>query len=312
MSLFAVPKRPLSGLATLVCVVATAGYAWLGTAQMSAGKNREVTTQDVEALVVTLAARLKDSPGDVDDWSLLGRSYAVLGRDDQAVWALKQAVALQGADAALLTDLAEALAVASGRRLDGEPKRLVEQALTIDPNHLKALSLAGVHAFNQQDYALALRHWETLVRLAPGHPMARQVRDGIDEARQRAGSAGSTLSAFRSSVSGIVTLAPALAAKARPDDAVFIFARAADEPGMPLSMLRKQVKDLPLHFSLDDSMAVTPAAKLSAASRLVVGARIGASGHGTAQPGDLQGLSAPVAPGAAGLAIQIDEVVATR
>jgi cytochrome c-type biogenesis protein CcmH len=90
---------------------------------------------------------------------------------------------------------------------------------------------------------------------------------------------------------------------------VFIFARATEGPRMPLAILRKQVKDLPLSFTLDDSMAMTPAAKLSSAQRVVVGARVSARGDATPQPGDLQGFSAPVAPGASGLKIQISDVV---
>ena len=79
---------------------------------------------------------------------------------------------------------------------------------------------------------------------------------------------------------------------------------------MPLAILRKQVKDLPLTFTLDDSMAMTPAARLSSATRVVIGARISARGDATPQPGDLQGFTAPVAPGASGLKVQITEVVA--
>jgi cytochrome c-type biogenesis protein CcmH len=112
------------------------------------------------------------------------------------------------------------------------------------------------------------------------------------------------------SVSGTVTLAPALAAKARPDDTLFVFARAAEGPRMPLAILRKQVKDLPFSFTLDDSMAMSTTARLSSTPRVVVGARISARGDATPQPGDLQGYSAPVAPGAAGLKIQIAEVIA--
>lgn len=78
---------------------------------------------------------------------------------------------------------------------------------------------------------------------------------------------------------------------------------------MPLAILRKQVKDLPLTFTLDDSMAMSPAARLSLTQRVVVGARISKRGDATAQPGDLQGLSSPVSPGAGGLKIEIAEVV---
>jgi len=110
-------------------------------------------------------------------------------------------------------------------------------------------------------------------------------------------------------VRGEVKSAPGIAAQAAPTDTVFIFARAAQGPPMPLAVLRKQVRDLPVQFSLDDSMAMAPGANLSGAPQVIVGARVSKSGSPTAQPGDLQGLSAPVANDASGVTIVIDTVV---
>jgi cytochrome c-type biogenesis protein CcmH len=222
-------------------------------------------------------------------------------------------------DANLLTDYADALAVVNGRNLEGEPSQLIARALKMDPNNLKALSLAGTAAYLRKDFAGALRHWDKLAQLAPDSDFVRQIQRGIDEARRQAGtpapaaqaqapgaaaSAGAT-----ASVSGTVTLAKALAGKAAPDDTVFVFARAAAGSRVPLAILRKQVKDLPLKFTLDDSMAMSPAAKLSGSPQVIVGARISKSGGALAQPGDLQGLSAPVSLGTGGLIIEISQVV---
>jgi cytochrome c-type biogenesis protein CcmH len=327
------PARPapsgplLFGLAGFVGVVAVAGYAWLGTPQAlngdaptattaPEGKGHSVTPEQIEAMIASLAARLKDKPDDADGWAMLGRSYAVLGRHAQAVPAFKQAAALHGADAVLLADYADALAVVNNGSLDGEPGRLVEQALKVDPDNLKALSLAGTRAFRRKDYNGALQHWEKMTRLAPSDELVQQIQGGIDDARRLAGGSAAAatppaapVAATGASVSGTVTLAPALAAKTQPNDTLFVFARAAGGSRMPLAILRKQVKDLPLAFTLDDSMAMTPAATLSSASKVVVGARISARGDATPQPGDLQGFSAPVAPGASGLAIRIADVV---
>ena len=112
------------------------------------------------------------------------------------------------------------------------------------------------------------------------------------------------------SVSGTVTLDPALAAQAAPGDSVFVFARAASGSRMPLAVQRAQVKDLPLAFKLDDSMAMAPGMTLSSAPQLTVGARISKSGTAIAQPGDLSGEVTGVAPGANNLAIRIGTVVA--
>ena len=106
-----------------------------------------------------------------------------------------------------------------------------------------------------------------------------------------------------------ITLAPALAARAAPGDTVFIFARSAQGGKAPLAIQRRQVQDLPLDITLDDSMAMSPAMRLSTVSQVVIGARISKSGNAMPQPGDLQGLSAVVAVGSRGLQLQISEVL---
>jgi cytochrome c-type biogenesis protein CcmH len=111
------------------------------------------------------------------------------------------------------------------------------------------------------------------------------------------------------SVSGRVSVAPALSARVNPQDTVFILARPVDGPRMPLAVLRKQVKDLPASFTLDDSMAMAPGAKISGQAKVIITARISKTGEAMPQPGDLIGESAPVAPGAEGVAIEIAEVV---
>jgi cytochrome c-type biogenesis protein CcmH len=197
----AMSRRLVLGLAALVGAVAVAGYAWLGkpaaasgdevpTAAADQGGNaggHSVTPAQMQGMIDKLAARLKDNPEDADGWAMLGRSYAVLGRHGEAAPALKRAVALRGDDVVLLVDCADALAVVNGRSLDGEPIRMVEHALKIDPNNIKALSLAGTHALNHQDYKLALKHWEKMAQLAPNNEMVRQVQGRMEEARKLAG-----------------------------------------------------------------------------------------------------------------------------
>jgi cytochrome c-type biogenesis protein CcmH len=107
---------------------------------------------------------------------------------------------------------------------------------------------------------------------------------------------------------GTVSLAPALLARAAPTDTVFIFARAAEGPRMPLAIVKKQVSDLPFTFQLDDSMAMSPQMKLSNFADVVVGARISKSGQATPTAGDLTGQSAPLKLGGAAVSLVIDAV----
>jgi cytochrome c-type biogenesis protein CcmH len=110
------------------------------------------------------------------------------------------------------------------------------------------------------------------------------------------------------SISGRVSLSPALAARAAAGDTVFVFARAAEGPRMPLAILKRSVGELPLSFTLDDSMAMTPEFKLSKFPSVVVGARVSKSGNATPQSGDLEGLSAPLSGRSSGIEVQIDSV----
>jgi cytochrome c-type biogenesis protein CcmH len=157
--------------------------------------------------------------------------------------------------------------------------------------------------------------------------MVQQIRGSIAEARDLAGlppaaiattvppSVAAALAtvpdaaAKDAAVSGTVTLAAALAGKALPTDTVFVFARPAEGSPMPLAIVRKQVKDLPLEFRLDDSLAMSPAARLSSSTQVVVGARISRTGDAMSKPGDFLAQPVPAKVGATGLKLEIAGVV---
>jgi cytochrome c-type biogenesis protein CcmH len=288
--------------------------ALLAEAPGASGPRHEVTREQLEAMVAKLAAHLEKNPGDPQGWTLLARSYYIMGRYPEAVRAYERVSALVPGDADLLADYADALGMTQGRDLQGKPLELVERALAIDPEHWKALALAGTAAFDRKDYRRAVAYWERLKGVVPADSeIGRSVDASIAEARSLggiqppgAGAPKTAAAAAGARVAGRVSLARELAAKAAPTDTVFIFARAAAGPPMPLAVLRKQVKDLPIEFTLDDSMAMAPSRKLSGYSEVIVGARISRSGNATPQSGDLQGLSKPVRVGATGVAVTID------
>lgn len=284
--------------------------------------SKDVTPEQIEAMVAKLAERMKQNPDDPQGWAMLAKSYAVMGRFEDAVAAYGKAVERAPDNPHLLADYADALAMARGQSLQGEPEALIMRALKIDPDHLKSLALAGTVAFDKKDFAVALKYWEKLATLVPpDSEIARGVQSSIAEARGLLDSAGGAAKAAdkpadtsaaantATGVSGTVTLAPALAAKTAPGDTVFIFARAAEGPRMPLAILRKKVSDLPLTFTLDDSMAMSPAARLSGTPQVVIGARISKSGDAMPKSGDFQGFTKPVNHAAKNITIVIDTEV---
>lgn len=296
-------------------------------AQAAGGQSaHEVTTEQIAGLVDGLAARLEQEPNNPQGWVMLARSYSVLQRFPEAVQAYEKAVAQVPDNGQLLADYADALAMVQNGDLSGKPAQMIEKSLKADPNNVKGLALAGTVAFEQGNYAAAVSHWQKAASLLPPESdFARTIQNSIAEAQQKGGLAPSVAAAASTaaqeaatpawpdaagaSIAGTVMLSPELSTKAAPGDTVFVFARAASGPRMPLAIVRKQVKDLPIHFSLDDSMAMAPNMKLSSFPQVVVGARISKSGNAMAQSGDLESATQAAALGTSGLNVVIDAEV---
>jgi cytochrome c-type biogenesis protein CcmH len=203
-------------------------------------------------------------------------------------------------------------------------ERLQQQPDNVEGWLMLARSRAVLGQLDQS--AAAFRH---VLSLQPGHD---EAKEGLAQVQaivaQQAAAMATGMAAERPDVnggspptpgraagatlSGRVALSPSLASRVAPGDTVFIFARAAQGSRMPLAILKKQVRDLPFDFTLDDSSAMTPQARLSQATTVVVGARISKTGQATPQPGDFELLLPPMAPGAAGLQLVIGEQAPQR
>ena len=141
---------------------------------------------DVQAMVERLAARLQKEPDNGPGWQMLAKSSAALGRIGDAAGAYGKAMALLPADAGLLADYADVVAMTQSGSFGGEPVRLVQKALAIDPKHPKALALSGTEAYRRGDFGGALRYWNRALETLPADSdMAVSVRSGIAEAEKR-------------------------------------------------------------------------------------------------------------------------------
>ncbi|HEX7234920.1 MAG TPA: tetratricopeptide repeat protein, partial [Nitrosospira sp.] len=276
---------------------------------------------------------------DMEGWVMLGRTYAMMQRFPEAKSAYEKALAMVPDDAELLTDYADIVAMTNNGSLMGQPQELINKALRLDPKNPKALALAGTAEFEQKRFKQAAVYWEQLLALVPPESdLARSVSNSIAEAKSLASGKGSIMAraqdqapggqnpppagnrpesaaaagaatAGGGTLSGNVTLSPAMAGKASPNDSLYIFARAKVGPRAPLATLRLQVKDLPATFSLNDSMARSGVQLSTFADEVVVGARISKSGSPMPQSGDLQGLSQAARVGDKGINVVIDQTL---
>ena len=308
----------------LVLPLATAGlYTWLGSpAALDARATRSVTQQDVEKMVSDLADRVAKNPSDTKGWIVLARSYRAMNRLPQSEDAFNHIGDTLYQDATLLAEYADVLATRAMGNFNGKPMEMVTRALQIDPEHPMALSLAATAAYNRSDFAQAVVHWEHLLRIVPAESDdAKWLSEAVAKTRAQMGSPAASQAVVAAadkktanasvggmSISGRVSLAPALASKVAPTDTVFIFARSPQGPRMPLAVQRVHVSDLPFDFKLDDSMAMSPEFKISGAAEVRIEARISKNGSATPGPGDLIGVGPVVKPGTSKVTLQIDQV----
>jgi len=173
------PSRLLAACLLGALLLAAAGYAWKGS---PGALNPSPPPDRTEEMVQRLATRLQAQAQDPAGWAMLGRSYAVLGRMDEALAAYRKALEQDSGNADLLADFADVRATGQGGSLEGEPAELLARALEINPDALKALALAGTRALRAGDRAQARLHWERLLKVAPeAHPLRGMAERGLAE-----------------------------------------------------------------------------------------------------------------------------------
>lgn len=279
---------------------------------------------DIAKLVQQVEAKVKANPGDGKGWAMLGKSYAVMERWPEAAKAYQEAAKLLPKEASVLTGYAEALAILNDRVLKGRPMDLVFQALELDPNDMKGLELAAINAFQDKNYAQAAYYFKHLLKLLPpespyaqdimaaqkeANRLARGAMSGMDNlADQGSGPAPDQAQAAGASISGSVTVAPALRAKLSGKETLFLFARSAQGGGPPLAAVRTQANKFPQDFELNDSMAMSPDHTLSKFQEVTLTARVSMSGNPMPGTGDLESKASLVKVGSKGVKIVIDTV----
>ena len=324
-------------LTVIVPVTAYLVYMQIGTpialdpdftraqAQQQAVSGRASDAEVLEQIKL-IEDRLKEQPDNLDGWMMLAKAQASFKNWQKSSEAFEQVARLLPGNPDVLADWADIMAAAQGGNLEGRPKELIEQALKIDPKHWKGLALMGTLCFDKGDYAGAVRYWSgMLADVEQGSEEWRQITENIEQARRMGGlppDPNANLQAIDSKsgkkaaapeqrfVAGHVSLAPEMAAKARPDDTVFVFARPTAGSKMPVAFMSFKVKELPRDFYLDSSSVMGMGMKtLNDVQEVIVEARVSRSGNFMAGSGDLEGAVEGLVPvGTKDLKIVINKV----
>ena len=316
------PGRGLGILLLILLPLATIGlYRVVGTPEgVEPGDSRAL---ELRTMLGELTAAVTSEPRDIEAWMQIGIIQKNLQQFSAAEGAWRRVLYLQPDEPFALVELAETLLFSSGQTaLPPESRQLINHALTIQPDNQKALWLAGIDAFQQRDYAMAIARWRTLEPLLPEGSVLEQVQQQIRRAEQAemqmqsglddihsalniaetpavaaAPAARANAAEAGSSITVTIDLADELKANISGNEVLFVFARALGGPPAPLAVQRLPVGQWPVELSLSDADAMAPGLTLSTFEQVEIVARISATGNAIAQPGDLEGISAPVSTG---------------
>ena len=252
------------------------------------------TAADINAMVEKLAQKMAQNPQDPQGWIMLARSYKVLKRYPDAVSALRKARALLGDEPQTLLQLADVIAMQNGGSLLGEPTELVANALALDANNDMGLWLYGLANAEEGKFGEAIDNWKKLqTHYKTNDADYTEVQKLIDQAKEALGekveSAKDETTPSSSSGKSLhlaVALDDKFKSAVSAEDYVFIYAQPAQGGKMPLAVVKKQVKDLPIDITLDDSMAMVPNMTISSVANVQVSARVSKSGNASPQSGE--------------------------
>jgi cytochrome c-type biogenesis protein CcmH len=285
-------SRPAAGLAAgaVLCVLLLGGaglyaafsnYSWVASpAEM----------ESPAAMAAKLAQRLGDTPGDLDGWLMLGRTYATLEQYPLASRAYQRADRIaKGQNVEAIIGIAEALLAQDFDQIRSGAGHLIERALTLEPNNSKALLYGAFAAMSRGETASARERFTRMLTLNPPpeirHIIEKQllVLDGGQAPPDQAAAAEQGAKAAKVAVH--VTLAPALASKVPAGAQLFVAARDPQAPGPPFAAKRLPAT-FPIDVELSAADAMMPSRRISAGQQLEIVARVALGGTPTATSGD--------------------------
>jgi cytochrome c-type biogenesis protein CcmH len=262
-------------------------YDWGQQAQLAAEQQQ---LPPVDAMVNELSRRMNETP-DLEGWILLGRSYASIGRYDDAANAWYEAwVMSEGSDPEVNIGYAEALIMADRRTLKTSAVDLLDSVLAVMPNDPRALWYGGLSAAARGQNELAVERFTLLLQADLPDNMRMVVQQQLATLGQEV---PATSGAEITTIVAMIDIAPELRDRAAPDDLMFLIARDKDQPKPPVAVKRVRVGDFPVIIKLSDNDVMIPGKKIKNVINLELIARISKSNQAFEAPGDLYGNAQP-------------------
>ncbi len=122
----------------------------------------------INKMVEQLADRLKDDKNDLEGWIKLYQSYKVLGKNEKALRALRDAIKINPQNVNLKQILLRELLPTDKKPVfSTETNKLVNDILVLEPNNVDGLFFSGFAAYNKGEKKKAISYWDLLLKQLP-------------------------------------------------------------------------------------------------------------------------------------------------
>ncbi len=197
---------------------------------------------------------LQIKPDDVNTWLSLALLQKAAGNYAESLQSFSEALK-RGADqdGRSLAEFAETVALGRGKRFDGEPYELLKRAISLEPHDAKVVSLMAAAHFQAGEKAQARGLLEQLLSAMPkDSAQAEQLRSLIaslpgsepNMASPTSPSPARDRQPSQAVIEVTVAIPPAMLSNLAPSSVLYVSARAAQGPRMPLAVWRSKVTDI--------------------------------------------------------------------
>ena len=203
-------------------------------------RSLEELAKDESAYLAQVAQWQRDlqaKPDDINTWLSLALLQKAAGNYSESTQSFTEALK-RGADqdGRSLAEFAETIALGRGKRFEGEPYDILKRAIGLEPNDAKVVSLMAAAHFQAGEKAQARGLLEQLLAALPKESAQAEQLRGLIESLPRDSEAAS--------IRVTLSITPAMLKDLSPIAVLYVSARAAQGPRMPIAVWRANMADI--------------------------------------------------------------------
>lgn len=256
-----------------------------------------LTPNELQAFALALRTKLDQSGDDEVAWMLLGRVAMSLNEFDMAMQSFDKVLKMNPDNKQVLISYSQVLLMEGSDANMSRAATMLSRVLKAEPTNIDAISLLALIAYERKDWLQAKTAFEVLLAsMEQNDPRYSMIAERIAEIdahlnNEQQISNTELAEASNSEISITVDLDSALADSQPQNGTLFVFAKAASGPQMPLAVVKMTEYSFPLTVTLSDTNAMVEGLNLSSVDKIILTARLSKDATVVTSSGELEGKS---------------------